>query len=486
MPNQKLLEALSCFSDKDRKRFKEFVQSTFYNNKYNRLKVSLLLDYLLKVKEDEPSIDEMKRRLSQKFFPEHEYQPKVKNPIDSLASDLFSLTRRFILVNAVEAKTDKSHQLLAMAMFYRKNNMDTRFWQTIKQFRSYQKSVQQLTPEYFLQVLKIEEEIAIFQSTFNTYTSDSNLIAANIALDNFYAMSKFELSNALVFQKSLGQVEIKDALKLSDSLQEIFPTYAALHTPLAQLYYQIFQLLHDPLNNDLLAAFSDNLDLYKELVPSDRYRNIMAFFRYFVGRQYQLETSGTALIEKLFALYKKHLSEGYFDLDEEQRILPGSLKLMVNMALKAGENQWAKALLTKYPPQKITGTQYPVEAHSLCLAEILFAEKNHDEALEHLIYRNFENINYSILADILLIKIYYETENDLLESRISALGQKVRRSKLNQDNKKQYLNFLTIINQLVKFRWAKNQKIGDKLEQKINQLVPLIEREWLKSMLALI
>mgnify|MGYP000873517636 CR=1 FL=1 len=50
MPNQKLLEALSCFSDKNRKRFREFVRSTFYNNKYNRLKISQLLDYLLALK----------------------------------------------------------------------------------------------------------------------------------------------------------------------------------------------------------------------------------------------------------------------------------------------------------------------------------------------------------------------------------------------------------------------------------------------------
>jgi hypothetical protein len=483
MPNQKLLEALSCFSDKDRKRFKEFVQSSFYNNKYNRLKVSQLLDFLFKTKDTKYTIEEMKEVLSEKFFPEHDYQPKVKNPIDSLASDLFSLTRRFILIDDLENETNKGHQLIAMARFYRKNNMDTRFWQIIKQFRSYHESVQILTPQHFLQMLEIEEEIAVFQSTFNTYTSDSNLIAANIALDNFYTMSKFELSNALVFQKNLGQVETKDALKLNDCLLAIFPKYQALHTPLAKLYYQIFQLLNDSLNKNLLATFSISIRENEQLIPTDKYRNIMAFYRYFVGQQYQQETSGITLIEKLFLLYKEHLAKGYFDVDKRGRILPASLKLMVNIALKSKENEWARELLIKYPPKKITGTQYPVEAHSLCLAEILFAEQKHDEALEHLIYRNFENVNYSILADILLIKIYYETKNDLLESRISALGQKVRRSKLTQANKKQYLNFLTIITQIVKLRWLKDDQQIDKLAKKINKILPLIEREWLKSTL---
>jgi hypothetical protein len=332
-------------------------------------------------------------------------------------------------------------------------------------------------------VLEIEEEIAVFQSTFNTYTSDSNLIAANIALDNFFTMSKLELSNALVFQKSLGQVETKDALKLNDCLLAEFPQYTAIHTPLAKLNFQIFQLLNDPLNKDLLAAFSTSTRKNEKLIPTDKYRNIMAFYRYFVGQQYQLETSGAALVERLFVLYKEHLAKGYFDVDQRGRILPASLKLMVNIALKSGENQWARALLEKYPPKKITGTHYQVEAHSLCLAEILFAEQKNDEALEHLVYRNFENINYSILADILLIKIYYETKNDLLESRISALGQKVRRSKLTQANKKQYLNFLTIITQIVKFRWLKDKKQKDKLDQKINKTLPLIEREWLRSTL---
>lgn len=483
MPNQKLLEALSCFTEKDKKKFKEFVQSTFYNNKYNRLKVSQLLDVLLALKKEEHTIEEIKETLSKKFFPEHDYLPKAKNPIDSLASDLFSLTRRFILIENRETETNKGHELLAMARFYRKNNMEVRFWQIIKQFRSYQQNIQILEPKHFLQMLEVEEEVAAFQSTFNTYTNDSNLVVANIALDNFYAMTKFELSNALIFQKSLGQVEIKDALRLNDSLLAVFPKYTALHTPLAKLYYQVYQLLNDPLNKELLADFSISTEENEHLVSTDKYRNIMAFYRYFVGQQYQLEASGIELIERLFVLYKDHLAKGYFDVDKTGVILPASLKLMINIALKIGENEWAKELLTKYPPKKITGTHYPVETHSLCLAEILFAEQKHEEALEHLIYRNFENINYSILADILLIKIYYETKNELLDSRISALGQKVRRSKLTQANKKQYLNFLTIITQIVKFSWLKDKKQRDKLAKKINQLLPLIEREWLKSVL---
>jgi len=81
MPNQKLLEALSCFSDKNRKRFREFVRSTFYNNKHNRLKISQLLDYLLALKNNKYSAEEMKEVLSQKFFPEHVYQPKVKTQL---------------------------------------------------------------------------------------------------------------------------------------------------------------------------------------------------------------------------------------------------------------------------------------------------------------------------------------------------------------------------------------------------------------------
>ena len=208
----------------------------------------------------------------------------------------------------------------------------------------------------------------------------------------------------------------------------------------------------------------------------------MAYYRYFMGRKYQLEPSKEKL-QQIFELYQEHLEEGFFHLRHKKHLMPGSLKVMTNIAIKVDAIDWAKQLLKRYPPAKIAGTRYPKEAHSLCEADVFFAEGDYDKASQCLTYRNFENVNYSILADILLIKIYYTTDHVLLENRIAALSRKVRRSKLTSSTKQQYLNFLRIINLLLKNRFTKPVAELNKIKALIDELTPLIEREWLRKTL---
>ncbi|MEL6970170.1 MAG: hypothetical protein AAFO02_08370, partial [Bacteroidota bacterium] len=131
---------------------------------------------------------------------------------------------------------------------------------------------------------------------------------------------------------------------------------------------------------------------------------------------------------------------------------------------------------------RMTGTKYPNEAHSLCVAELHFHQGNLTEAQDKLVYRNFENINYSILADILLLKIYFVTKNALLNSRAAALSQKVRRSKITPAHKKQYLNFLKLLGQIEKLRWKNSPKGKLRVKQRLQEVTPLIERAWLLQM----
>lgn len=479
MPNQKLLEVIHHLSDSERKRLRLFVASNYHNKKYNRGRIVQLLEMILSTPTRDNEGLNNKEQLNQVFFPEKPYEEKGKNPIDSLASDLFSLVRQFLLYEEQSAQWTKVTESLALAKFYRQNNLEQRFWQTIKSLRK-QLAKQTIKDEtYFELLLQTENEVASFQSIFNTYTDDSNLINANIALDNYFVISKLEKASGLLFQKHMGQVQTEEALLFNEAILTHFEDYPSIQTPLAELYYLVTKLLRSPNDTPLLENFIEKAEEYEKVIPKNKFHNIMAFYRYFVGRQYQLQVSGKQLLDKLFVLYQKHLDKGYFHHGEHPCLLPGSLKLMVNIAIKVGAIEWASQLLVRYPPNKIIGTRYPLEAHSLCEAEVLFAERKFLQAEKQIVYRNFENINYSILADILLIKVYYEIQNDLLESRASALSQKIRRTKLTQTNKQQYLNFLRVVNQLIKNQLIRPPEELTKLATLINELVPIIEREWL-------
>ncbi|MEL6657429.1 MAG: hypothetical protein AAFP77_29280 [Bacteroidota bacterium] len=482
MPNQRLLEVLQCFTAEEQKRLKLFVASAYHNKKYNRTKVTGLLDHLLSIDLSEDlSFD--KQALNHLFFPEKPFRENEKNPIDSLASDLYSLVCRFILLEKESEDWDKGTEALAMAHFFRRNNRESRFWQMIKQARDFLVKQKRKDRSIFFKMWLLEEEIGAFQSIFNTYNDDSNLVNTNNALDRFYTVAKFEKAAALLFQKNLGRIEAKNSLLLSEFLVEIFQDYEEIHTPLSEGNYLLMRILKSPDDDDLLHEFIQKAKKHRAEMPIWRYRNLMAYYRYFIGRKYQLAPSDEKL-RQLFELYKEHLEQGFFHLRYKKHLMPGSLKLMTNIAIKVGATDWAKQLLKKYPPAKIAGTRYPAEAHSLCEADVFFAEGDYEKASQCLTYRNFENVNYSILADILLIKIYYTTDHVLLENRIAALSRKVRRSKLTQNAKQQYLNFLRIVNLLLKNRFTKPAAELSKISTQIDELSPMVEREWLRKTLA--
>ncbi len=98
-------------------------------------------------------------------------------------------------------------------------------------------------------------------------------------------------------------------------------------------------------------------------------------------------------------------------------------------------------------------------------------------------YRLFEATPLSLAADLLLIKIYYETQNELLESRMKAMDQKIRRAKIAPTTRNQYLNFLSKLNKIIKYAWKPDKKRREKLLEEITIEPEIISREWLLEQL---
>ncbi len=78
-----------------------------------------------------------------------------------------------------------------------------------------------------------------------------------------------------------------------------------------------------------------------------------------------------------------------------------------------------------------------------------------------------------------MIKIYYETQDELLESRMKALDQKVRRSKLSRETKNRYYNFLKKLDKIIKYGWQKNNPKRARLIEEIKTTPEIATREWL-------
>lgn len=481
MLHRKLLEVLVRLTPSEHKQLRLFLASPYLTQGTNQEQVLVFYDLIMAYQADETHPALQKEAVFKTLFPEKIYLAKEKGPLDSLSSDLYKLTRKFLFQVQLDRDSESASSYIPLLQFYRKNGLEERFWQTAAIFRRLQDQNKTRGKKFFLDQLNFEEEISNFQGTFNTHEDDANLVAVQQNIDRLFAILKLEYACALNHRQKTTQISIHQSERLTKAILDIIDEEDYIKTPLSLIYRKILSILVAGPSAESLNELLLQLESEKNYIPAENYRNLLAYYRSFWGRQY-LNAGTEYYRQNLFNIYSSHLFEGYLYIDD--KLTPLALRVLTNIGLKVGQFPWVKKLLDDHPPERICGTKYPVEAHSLNVAEYHFHKKEYAEAEAKLTYRAFENPNFSIMADLLLIKIYYETNSELLESRMKALEQKVRRSKISTETKAGYYNFLKKLDKVVKYGWQKSTPKLAKLVEEIKTTPGVIDREWLLSKLS--
>jgi hypothetical protein len=472
------LEVLNHLNNAERKRLRLLLQSPYFNSAQQMDILVGLYDYIMEynAEENHPLLD--KAVVFQHFFPEKSFREGQKNNLDGLMSRLFSLVRTFLSqekqnTNAYEIEY---RELFAWLQFCRKYGLEERFWQVVQALKKLQEERLHRDAEFYHHQFKLAEEIAAFKTLSNSFQDDANIGTTSVYLDTYYSILHLEMACALQYQHHLSQSDLVYDISQMETILTIAKKGGFEHLPLIELYQLIFKLLCTPDDERLHSEFETTLEKYIDHIPMETLCNLKAYQRHFWVRYY-VKSGLPFYRQKLFDLYKEHFEQGYFNIDGSINVT--SLRMLVIFALKLGHFDWVKRVLDQHPPERICGTRYPGEAYNLNLAEYHFYKKEYAEAIEKLQYRLFENPNLSILVDVLLIKIYVETEDELLDSRMKALEQKVRRTKLATDTKTRYTNFLKKLDKIIRHVWQKKSSRFEKMIAELKSTPQIIEREWL-------
>ena len=481
MLHRKLLEILARLAPSEHRQLRLFLQSPYFTQGANQAQLLLLYDLIMQNGADEEDQNLSKEAVFYKLFPNKTFHEKEKSNLDSLSSELFRIVRRFLYQQEVDKDIESPVNLVSLLQFYRKNGLEERFWQTVATARKQQEGVSFRGPKYYIDQFRIEEEVSNFQGTFNTHEDDANLKNVHQNLDSFFSILKLEYACALKHRQKTSHVAHPPSDTLTNTVLSIVENEDYLKNPLNIIYSKIFLVLQGKQDADTIEDLRVAIEKEGPQVPPDKFRDILAYYRAFLTWTY-VRSGKIEDLSITFDAYSANLHEGYLYIDN--KLTPMALRVLCNMGLKLQKFPWVKKLLDEHPPERICGTKYPVEAHSLNVAEYHFHKKEYAEAEAKLTYRAFENPNFSITADLLLIKIYYETESELLESRMKALEQKVRRSKISAETKTGYYNFLKKLDKVVKYGWQKPSPKRDKLVQEIKTAPSVFAREWLLEILS--
>lgn len=476
MLNRKLLEVLSRIPNEKRKQLRDFLESPYFNHSFLAQDTIRLYDHIIRYKAQENHSALSKDAVFKKFYPELEYRENSKNQLDSLTSELYRLVRLFLAQKEMECDSAALYESLALARFYRKYGLEERFWQIIKTMKKKQQSASLRDAGYYYQQFRIEDEELTFRTFYNTFEDGMNLKSAHNSLDLYYSILKMEFTFAADYQAMFTNIEQPYNAPLNQCILGLIENNAHLNIPINRIYRLLIYLLRDPDSDEALHQLEQLLEENRSHISEERFREFLVCYRFVLFQRYR-RSGDEASSRHIFDVYREHLEQGYFYIDG--MIPHTAFRNFIVLALKINATNWVENFLKTHPPEHIGGTRFAAEIHSLNWAEYLFYLKNYDEALEKLVYRPYENPAIGIMADLLLVKIYFETGSDLLESRMKALDQKIRRAKLNRDVKIRYYNFLKKLDKVIKYSWQNQNPKVKRLIAEITKTGDIAAREWL-------
>ena len=473
MHSSKLLEVFQVLEKTEIKQLGRFLQIPSFIQIKQRNKALLLLEYLLKYHRQEGIRALDKEVVFQHVFPGESY---TSNKIDKLMARLLKAAKKFIVYTHSTLEHDGEEQLLVLARFYRSRELEKQFQQCMAQLQRRQTDPHHQDADFYYRRYLIEREVTHYASLYNKRRDDLNLPQTLQSLDAFYLIAKLEYACWSLAQRISAPLEVENSLSLLDLLLPRIATDYAPHYPLLRLYYEAYRLLRYDDVSDGAQVLQEQLTLLGPQVPLEQLQALQAIYRSYIIREYNLGEQESP--QEIYELYRRHLEAGY--LYRQGGIHPGMLRNIVTFGLKAQAFDWVFDLLQSHQ-HKIIGTKHPEEVYRFNLASYYFARQDYAATLQNLGGYE-EDTYYKIAAKRLELQVYFETQSDLLEPKMTAFKvfiYRVSKKVLPAEPFKRNNNFITLLRQINSPQVFKNQRKIDKLIEKIRTLGAVAEREWL-------
>lgn len=193
----------------------------------------------------------------------------------------------------------------------------------------------------------------------------------------------------------------------------------------------------------------------------------------------QLNTGAEKQVDQTFELYKKGIERGF--LLQKNQLSPWTYSNTASLGIRLKKFEWVEQFLHQYFLK--INTPNPQIVFSEAFIKLLYAKKEYKKAVELLISTNFKDTLQHLTTQILLAKIYYETEEiDRLDTLLTNLKIYLRRKNLTSYHHQNYKNILFCMTKLVTVNLFDKKAVLN-LQQTIEKLNPLGEKKWLLTQL---
>lgn len=462
MKNSKLIALLATFDGEDWRWFSKFVKSPYFNA---REELIPFFEYLRKVAPDFKEKVVEKERVFQKLYPDKKMDEKL---MGHLMNYLLKLAEKFLAQRKIEEQQPLINNNLLKELAER---------QLSKHYKHYEQKSKELLKnwgakdkEAFLYSYQLADISNWYFMSQNLRKYDPNLQIATDQLDQFYLLNKLKNSCEMLSRSAVLEVTYQ-----SNFIDEVVELVARQkdNNPLILVYAQTYEAIK---SGERIAfdTLREMLHQYQNVIPPKEKESIYSYAINFCVNKMFKNIEAQYFTEQCLELYLAGIEEGFM-LDRGHQLSPWHFKNVVKLAMNLKRYDFTEKFIqeqySKLEPE------FQEDALHFNLADLYYRRGDYQEAQQHLLQVQYSDIFYALGAKAMLLKIYYETQEDeALISLLASFSIYLRRNKkISVIFREAYLNYTSLLTQINKATKSKIPTIMDK----IKNTERLTNRSWL-------
>ena len=464
MFKSKLFVLIRNLKKEEHKRVRNFIVSPYFNRKPELVK---LYDYIIRLYPNFPSKKLDRKEVYKELFPAKGYDEKE---ITYMMSSLSQLIERYLGQRQYEQAEGLViiHQMDALS----KRGLNKHYSYKSRKVNhpSIKKNVNNSNHYYeALRFAEIKNEFFVLNGG-DTY--DPNLQYAIDNLDRFYYSKRLKL---------ICEVEDRNRLMTEvyryssrGELLAFIENSGLLKLPIIKAYYHVLNLFISDNPDEHFQDLMNFIDANLAVLPHSDRSNILNYGINYGARKMSTNINPDFFAKKCLKAYLHGIGKGVFF--ENSYLSSFHFRNVIMLGLNLKEFEATHLFIERYgddlePSERKDLLKY-------CLAELCYAQKNYDKALDHLREIAYNKDKYYQLdAKLMQTRIYFDKgEEDPLDSLLSSFRLFLTRNKKFPKKKIQAsLNYCKLLMRIMRKNRANKEKIRADIEKK--EL--LVNKRWL-------
>jgi len=468
--DSKLIVLLSTFNARDHNRFREYLQSPFFNKRED------LLDFYECLRGFAPEFDPGRCTRENVWQAYASGKPFNSKSLNYLANFLLTLAEDFLAVRGL--RKDGITSGIWLMDHYLEQRLEKHYRSTLLRTKKALEAEPYRDSQWHLNAWRVEE-LAIQQFyASRTRKADDTIQKAQTHLDAFYLDRTFELGTEQfsinqMFQRSCNTDYVEELLEITDQ-------QAAEH-PIIRIRRLIFRIHVAPENHEVFEELLALLPAVQSHFRPDQAKGVFAYAQNHCIRR--IRAGDSQYEQLLFQIYQQSIASGV--IYENGHLSPWDFKNVCSIGLKLEAYDW----IGDFIDNSNSKIEAPFRNSALAYNQgnWHFHQGQFDAALRSLAKVEFSDVYYALDTRRITLMIYYQRgDQEGMAFLIPAFRSYVRRIKGISDSQRfAYKNFVNWVAKLARISPAELKRDRESLMQQLAEVKPLIERVWLADRLHL-